>query len=81
MVLEFASRRSVHIHWFAYIKDAPQYDEVDNETVARFYNYITACSSDIKPEQKKYLEYQLRRHSKCDTQGNLVDLRPVPLSI
>ena len=62
MRLEFASRGSVHIHRFAYMKDALQYGEVGNETVAGFYDKIIFCSSDIKEEHKKCLENQLHIH-------------------
>ena len=59
MRLELTSMGSVHTHWFAYSKAAPQYGKVDNETVAGFYDFIS-FSSDIKEIHKKYTEYQLQ---------------------
>ena len=37
---EFASRGAVHVHWFAYINDAPVYGESSNEYVADYYDNI-----------------------------------------
>ena len=54
MRLEFPSRGSVYIPWFVCIQDALQYGEGDNDTVAKFYNKIISCSSDIR-EHKTYI--------------------------
>ena len=35
---EFASRGAIHVHWFAYIKDAPVYGESSNTEIALFYD-------------------------------------------
>ncbi len=61
---EFASRGAIHVHWFAYLKNAPVYSKDENEEVIAFYDNIISCSSDVKPEHKEYLEYQLHRHAK-----------------
>ena len=61
MRLEFASRGSIHVHWFAYLKDAPQYGKASNNEIA---------SSDVKPEHHQFLEYQLHRHVKSCRIGN-----------
>ena len=59
MRLEFASRGSIHVHWFAYLKDAPQYGKASNDDIASYYDKIISCSSDVKPEHHQFLEYQL----------------------
>ena len=48
MRLEFASRGSIHVHWFAYLKDAPQYEKASNDDIASYYDKIISCSSDVK---------------------------------
>ena len=37
---EFATRGAIHVHWFAYVKDAPVYGEVPNSEIAEFYDKI-----------------------------------------
>ena len=44
---EFAEKGTIHIHWFAYLENAPEYGETDNDTVARFYDNIISCSLDV----------------------------------
>ena len=44
MRTEFAGRGTIHIHWFAYLKDAPEYGCEDNETVANYYDDIISCT-------------------------------------
>ena len=61
---EFATRGAVHVHWFAYIKNAPAYGEVPNVEIAEFYDKIISCSSDVPEDQKEYIQYQIHRHSK-----------------
>ena len=61
---EFATRGAIHVHWFAYIKDAPTYGEVPNVKIAEFYDKIISCSSDVPGDQKEYVQYQIHRHSK-----------------
>ena len=61
---EFATRGAIHVHWFAYIKDAPTYGEVPNVNIAEFYDKIISCSSDVPGDQKEYVQYQIHRHSK-----------------
>ena len=70
MRIEFAGRGTIHIHWFAYLKDAPQFGYDDNATVAGYFDMIISCSSDIPEEDKKYIKYQLHRHSKTCHIGN-----------
>ena len=50
MRLEIASRGSIHIHWFAHLKDAPQYGEASNDEISAYYEKIISCSSDVKSE-------------------------------
>ena len=64
MRIEFAGRGTIHINWFAYLKDAPEYGHDPNETVADYYDQIISCSSDVPHEHNQYIEYQLHRHSK-----------------
>ena len=59
---EFVCRGYVHTLQYAYIKDAQQYAEVDNETVAGFYATVIFISFHIKEEHRKYIEYWLHRH-------------------
>ena len=33
---EFATRGAIHVHWFAYVKDAPIYGESSNNDIADF---------------------------------------------
>ena len=61
---EFATRGAIHVHWFAYVKDAPVYGEVPNSEIAEFYDKIISCSSDVPEDHKEYIQYQIHRHSK-----------------
>ena len=81
MRIEFAGRGTIHIHWFAYLKDAPQYGCENNETVANYYDQIISCTSDVPAEFKQYIEYQVHRHSKTCRIGNTHTCRfsfPIP---
>ena len=61
---EFATRGAIHVHWFAYVKDAPIYGESSNNDIADFRDKIISCSSDVPDEHKQYIQYQIHRHSK-----------------
>ena len=61
---EFATRGAIHVHWFAYVKDAPVYGEVPNSEIAEFYDKIISCSSDVPEDHKEYIQYQIHWHSK-----------------
>ena len=61
---EFATHGAIHVHWFAYIKNAPAYGEVPNAKIAEFYDKIISCSSNVPEDQKEYMQYQIHRHSK-----------------
>ena len=61
---KFATRGAIHVHWFAYIKNAPAYGEVPNAEIAEFYDKIISCSSDVPETHKEYIQYQIHRHSK-----------------
>ena len=61
---EFATRGAIHVHWFAYVKDAPVYGEVPNSEITEFYDKIISCSSDVPEDHKEYIQYQIHRHSK-----------------
>ena len=58
------------MHWFAYLKDAPQYGKASNNEIASYYDKIISCSSDVKPEHHQFLEYQLHQHVKSCRIGN-----------
>ena len=62
--LEFASRGSIHIHWFAYLKDAPVYGQDNNEDIADYYDHYMSCSSEVPEEHQQFVNYQLHRHTK-----------------
>ena len=66
---EFAKRGALHVHWFAYLKDAPVYGEDDNDTVTDYYDKIISCSTDVKDEDKEYIKYQIHRHTKTCLRG------------
>ena len=51
---EFATRGAIHVHWFAYVKDAPVCGEVPNSAIAEFYDKIMSCSSDVPEDHKEY---------------------------
>ena len=81
MRMEFASRGTIHVHWFAYLKDAPVYEQDDNDTIAAFYDKIISCSANVPANKQKYIEYQLHRHSKTCRVGNTKRCRfgfPIP---
>ena len=59
--IEFASRGSIHVHWFAYLEDAPKYGEDSNEVITEYLDQIISCSSDVPPEFICFLECQLHR--------------------
>ena len=61
---EFATRGAIHVHWFAYVKDAPVYGEVPNSETAEFYDKIISCSLDVPEDHKEYIQYQIHWHSK-----------------
>ena len=62
--IEFASRCSIHVHWFAYYKDAPEYGEENHEVIAEYFAHIISCPSDVTLEFICFLEHQLHRHRK-----------------
>ena len=66
---EFAKRGAIHVHWFAYLKDAPVYGEDDNDDVIRYYDKIISCSTDVKPEYSEYIKYQIHKHTKSCLRG------------
>ena len=59
----------MHVHWFAYLKDAPVYGEDDDNAVTTYYDKIISCSSDVKPEYSNYIKYQIHRHTKSCLRG------------
>ena len=66
MRIELAQCGTVLIHWFAYIKDAPQCGKDSNDDIAAFYD-IT-YSLDIPDNCKLLIQYQLHIDSKyCKT--------------
>ena len=52
------------------MENAPEYDETDNDTVARFYDNIISCSSDVPEAHKLYIQYQIHRYSRTCHVGN-----------
>ena len=62
--IEFVSRGSIHVHWFAYLKDASKCGKDSNEVIAEYYDQIISCSSNVPPEFICFLEHQLHRHMK-----------------
>ena len=52
---EFVTCGAIHVHWFAYIKNAIAYGEVPNPKIAEFYDKIISCIADIPEDQKEYI--------------------------
>ena len=66
------------------MKNAPEYGETDNDTVARFDDNIFSCSSDVPEEHKQYILYQIHRNSRTCHIGNTHKCRfsfPIPFPI
>ena len=40
-------------------RNAPQYGKASNDLIATYYDEIISCSSDVQPELKTFLDYQL----------------------
>ena len=51
MRIKSAGRGTAHVHWFAYIKDVPEYEKVDKK-LAKVYESIISCSTDVRPDYK-----------------------------
>ena len=67
---EFAKQGAIHVHAFAYLKDAPAYGEDHNDHVTRYYDNIISCSTDVKPEYSDYIKYQIHNtHTKSCLTG------------
>ena len=63
------------------MENAPEYGETYNDTVARFYDNIIFCSSDVLEAHKQYIQYQIHRHSSTCHKGNTHKSRfsfPIP---
>ncbi len=58
------SHGAIHVHWFAYLKDAPVYGEAGNEEVVEYFDQCISYLADVPEEHKKYLQYQYHRHSR-----------------
>ena len=52
---ELASRGGIHVHWFAYIKDAPVYGESSNTEIALFYDNIMFIGCSRTPQAICYV--------------------------
>ncbi len=65
------SHGAIHVHWFAYLKDAPVYGEASNEEVVKYFDQYISCSVDVPKEHKKYLQYQYHRHSRSCRVGTI----------
>ena len=66
---EFAKRGAIHVHWFAYLKDAPVYGEHDNNVITQYYDKLISCSREVPTEHQEYIKYQLHRHTKTCLKG------------
>ena len=66
---EFAKRGAIHVHWFAYLKDAPVYGEDHDNAVTTYYDKIISCSTDVKADYNEYIKYQIHRHTKSCLRG------------
>ena len=55
MRIEFAGFSTVHIQWFAYIKDANEYGKDSNDDIAAFYEQIISCSLDVPDNCKPFI--------------------------
>ena len=66
---EFAKRGAIHVHWFAYLKDAPVYGEDHDNALTTYYDKIISCSTYVKADYNEYIKYQIHRHTKSCLRG------------
>ncbi len=73
---EFQHRGSPHSHEIHWIKDAPIYDPNNPENdgdVIKFIDSWIATEIEVQEEEKKYLKYQVHKHSKsCRKRGEAI---------
>ena len=41
--IAFASKGSIHVHLFAYLRNAPKYGEDNNEVMSEYFDQIISC--------------------------------------
>lgn len=60
---EFQQRGSPHVHWFLWLKDAPKYDEDDEESVRQCIQFIDSFISCRKIDTNPYIGRQTHAHT------------------
>ncbi len=73
---EFQHRGSPHSHEVHWIKGAPVYDPnkpENDQNVTKFIDSWISTEVEVKPEEEKYLKYQIHKHStSCRKRGEAI---------
>ena len=67
--VEFQQRGSPHIHMLAWIANAPQFNDCNDDHVVDYIDKVASCSSDVREEEHLYLECQKHRHTRTCRKG------------
>lgn len=67
--VEFQQRGSPHIHALFWVKDAPQYEKVSNDTIVQFVDRYITCKNDQSEKMKELVNLQTHRHAKTCKKG------------
>ena len=67
--VEFQQRGSPHIHMLAWIANAPQFNDCNDDEVIDYIDKVASCSSDVTDEEGIYLECQKHRHTRTCRKG------------
>ena len=72
--VEFQNRGSPHIHMLVWTKDAPKYQQDNEQDIISYVDKYLTCSAETDdPEMKKMIELQIHKHSKtCKKAGKAV---------
>ena len=67
--VEFQQRGSPHIHMLAWIANAPQFNDCNDDHVVDYVDKVASCISDVREEEHLYLECQKHRHTRTCRKG------------
>ena len=67
--VEFQQRGSPHIHMLAWITDAPQFNDSNDDDVVDYIDKVASCSSNVTEEEQIYLDCQKHRHTRTCRKG------------
>jgi len=85
--VEFQQRGSPHIHALFWIKNAPQYETVSNDTIAEFVDKHVTCHNDTSDDMTELMNLQIHKHAKtCKKNGQKIcrfnfPLPPMPHTV